>query len=108
MTDNYDIIQITPAFDRLDAAAAPQFKGELEASLPDGSSRVLLDLHKVSFVDSTGLGALVGLLKRLGGSGKIAVVGANPAVRRLFQLTRLEELFNLSESEEDALNVLRA
>lgn len=108
MTVEPEIVRIVPPFERLDAAAAPQFKSDLDANLPKGSQRVLLDLSNVDFVDSTGLGALVGLLKRLGGSGRIAVVGVKPAVRRLFQLTRLEELFNLSDSEEDAMNALGA
>lgn len=106
MSDNPAVVRIVPAFDRLDAAAAPALKRDFDTGLPEGADRVLLDLEWVSFIDSTGLGVLVGLLKRLGSSGKIAVVGAKPAVLRLFQLTRLEELFNICDSEEAALDAL--
>ena len=106
MSDNPAVVRIVPAYDRLDAAAAPALKHDLDTGLPEGADRVLLDLERVSFIDSTGLGVLVGLLKKLGSSGKIAVVGAKPAVLRLFQLTRLEELFNVSETEEAALDAL--
>lgn len=91
---------------RLDAAAAPAFKAEVEAFAAGQPRRVLLDLSEVAFVDSTGLGVLVSLLKRMGSDGRIAVVGANAAVQRLFQITRLDKLFPHHGSHEDALAAL--
>ena len=91
---------------RLDAAAAPQFKQEVETFASTQPSRVLLDLSAVEFVDSTGLGVLVSLLKKMGPNGRIAVVGAGASVQRLFQITRLDGLFRLCASREEAESVL--
>lgn len=91
---------------RLDAAAAPEFKQEVEVFAADQPTRVLLDLSSVEFVDSTGLGVLVSLLKKMGANGRIAVFGAAPSVRRLFQITRLESLFRLCTTRAEAENVL--
>lgn len=107
MTDNSPRTwRIAPQQSRLDAAATPGFKAEMEATFPPGAERLLLDLSNVEFVDSTGLGALVAVLKQMGKTGRIAVVGANPQITRLFQITRLDSLFNLCASEADALDVL--
>lgn len=91
---------------RLDAAVAPAFKQEIEAFAAAQPRRVLLDLSDVAFVDSTGLGVLVSLLKRMGADGRIAVVGANAAVQRLFQITRLDKLFPQHGSHEEAIAAL--
>ncbi|WP_066557222.1 STAS domain-containing protein [Croceicoccus bisphenolivorans] len=92
---------------RLDAAVAPAFKDEISARVTAGERRVLLDLSAVQFMDSTGLGVLVSLLKRMGGDGKIAVVGAGPAVLKLLQLTRLDTLFTICGSEDEARDALQ-
>jgi anti-sigma B factor antagonist len=91
---------------RLDAAAAPSFKQEVEAFASAQPKRVLLDLSAVEFVDSTGLGVLVSLLKKMGSDGRIAVFGAGPSVQRLFQITRLDSLFRLCASREEAESAL--
>lgn len=102
MADGDDILRITINFPRLDAATAPGFRAELDANIAEQPRRVLVDLSQVSFVDSTGLGVLVALVKRMGQDGRIAVVGANASVRRLFQITKLDTLFLLCDSEEAA------
>lgn len=83
---------------RLDAAAGPAFKADLQSHLNGQTNRALLDMHDVTFMDSTGLGVLVSLLKMLGKDGALAVAGAQPSVRRLFELTRLDTVFRLTDS----------
>lgn len=102
MTDKPNVMRMTVDQQRLDAAAAPALRAEIEASLDHSPDRVLIDLSQVEFIDSTGLGVLVMLLKRMNSGGKIAVLGAKAPVRRLFQITRLDSLFALCDSDEDA------
>lgn len=97
-----DAVEIQVGEPRLDAAAAPSFKALLDGALAEGPNRVILDLSGVSFMDSTGLGVLVGLLKKLGTSGSMVVCGAQPSVRRLFELTRLDTLFRLTDTLVEA------
>lgn len=93
---------------RLDAVRAPAFKQALAANISDRPLRVLIDATDVDFIDSTGLGALVGLLKLMGEGGRVAVAGAKPGVRRLFEITRLDTVFALSDDHEAASVALGA
>lgn len=108
MTDSASILTINLAYPRLDAAVAPECKAELEEAGVAGRKRVMLNMEAVEFVDSTGLGVLVALLKMMGSGGRIAVVSAAPAVLRLFQITRLDTLFILCENADDAQTALAA
>lgn len=99
---NESIRTIPVAFDRLDAMAAPGFRETLTPLLEGQPEKVLLDLGKVEFIDSTGLGVMVSLLKLMGPGGKVAVVGAAPNVRRLFEMTRLDSLFTLCDGPDEA------
>ena len=61
---------------------------------------ITLDLRDVSFIDSSGLGVLVGALKRLreAGGDRFAIVGAQDAVRKIFSITGLNTMFDLVDS----------
>jgi anti-sigma B factor antagonist len=102
------IVVIRPERERIDAAAAPAFKAELQENVAPGARRVLVDLSAVKFVDSTGLGVFVSLLKMMGKDGMLAITGSQPAVRRLFQLTGMDRVFRFLDTEEDARAALGA
>lgn len=90
---NVTIIRIVES--KLNAANAAEFRVETAKLVEGGAHRLVVDLGKVSFVDSSGLGALVGLLKRVGNAGDLAVAGLQPAVRRMFELTRMDRVFRV-------------
>ncbi len=92
---------------RLDAAAAPSFKKALETQLSGKPNRAIIDVRKVSFLDSTGLGVFVSLLKMMDQPGVLAVAGAQPPVRRLLQITQLDRVFRLFDSPGEAQAALR-
>lgn len=102
------ILVIQLADKRLDAARAPAFKQALTGNVADQPKRVMIDASMVEFIDSTGLGALVSLMKMMGEGGRIAVAGARPAVRRLFEITKLDSVFMLVPDTEAAATVLNA
>ena len=80
--------------DELDHRAAAQLRGELDELLRDGSiRRLVLDLQKLSFMDSSGIGFIIGrykLMARRGGS--VAVVNADRRMDRIFEMAGLYEL----------------
>jgi anti-sigma B factor antagonist len=80
---------------RLDAAVAPQLKAALLKVVTDGANKVVLDLHTVKMIDSSGLGALVSVLKAMNGQGSITIRGASSSVMGLFKLTRMDRVFTL-------------
>jgi anti-sigma B factor antagonist len=83
----------------IDVATSPLLRSELASVLARGPQRVTLDLDGVTFVDSSGLGVLVGALKRLreGGGEQFAVLNAQDSVRKVFDITGLSPLFELSD-----------
>lgn len=57
----------------------------------------LIDLGKVTFMDSSGIGTLVGLLKWMGRERHLELCGMTPAVHNVFRLTRLDAVFRIHE-----------
>jgi anti-sigma B factor antagonist len=76
----------------IDVATSPLLRRELNELVGRGAHDITLEFADVSFVDSSGLGVLVGAYKRLrdGGDGGIRIVGAQPSVRKVFEITGLE------------------
>ncbi|CAD7340176.1 STAS domain-containing protein [Sphingomonadales bacterium 56] len=107
ITMDGDVALVEVQATRFDAAEAPAFKADLAKGIDGGPRKVVLDLTRVAFMDSTALGALVSLLKMLGKDGSLAIAGAQPAVRRLFELTRLDAVFRLAETVPDARALVR-
>ena len=89
----------------VDLATGPELERALLA-LPDaGVASVMVDLTGCSFMDSNGLHLLTRTRRRLDRSGgRLAVVSANPSVLRVFEITRLDQLFAIYPSRAAALN----
>lgn len=89
---------------RLDAAAAPTFKNQIVEAISEGNVRLALHIAHVSFMDSTGLGALVSTLKAARkASGDINIIAPSAQVQKLLRLTAMDRVFKVVESEEEAL-----
>lgn len=102
-----EVLVFKPLDRRLDALVASEFKGEVIRALEEaGSKRVVLDLSEVDFVDSSGLGALVSVLKQVAGGGRLVLCGLTKPVQELMELTRLHRIFDLAEDLQRALEVV--
>jgi anti-sigma B factor antagonist len=106
LRDNILVVRVEEK--RIDASKAPAFKDEMTRCIETGQNQIVLDLSQVDFIDSSGLGALVSCLKRLGPRGGLAVAGATGAVSRLFTLTRMDRVFALHPSVDSAVEQLSA
>lgn len=85
--------------------SAENFSAELASVLADPAVEgVVLQMENINYLDSTGLGELVGYLGRFQESGKrLKLVKPNQTVVRLLQLTRLDQVFKVYPDEESAL-----
>ncbi len=88
----------------LDLHSAPQLRAELGRALENNASpRIVVDLAGVTFLDSTGVGVLVGALKRAReAQGALLICGAQTRVRRVFQITGLIGALPLFDTREAA------
>lgn len=93
---------------RLDAKIAVTFKDQITALINEGNSSLILDLSGVDFVDSSGLGAIVTCLKILGRKGDLVISGVKNDVMTMFVLTRMDRVFQLFPTVEDATKALDA
>lgn len=81
--------------DRIDAAAAVQFRDAMRSAADGGHPRIVLDMARVAFVDSSGLGAIIAAMKHVGGERTLELAGLQPAVAKVFRLTRLDEILKV-------------
>jgi anti-sigma B factor antagonist len=82
--------------------SAPQLREELHR-VCSGSACVVVDLSGVSFIDSTGLGVLIGGLKRARENGSLSLVCPQSRVRRIFEITGLMQVFTFYNAIEEAV-----
>lgn len=99
---------VSVAEPRIDAFVAIRFKDrmrEITAPDPGGGTpgRVLLDLGRVEFIDSSGLGAIVAAMKQLDGAARLELAALAPAVDKVFRLTRMDTIFTIHDSVDTAL-----
>lgn len=89
---------------RLDAFQAKEFKNLVTDLVDDNRNRIIIDMASVDFVDSSGLGSLVGALKLVNNrGGDIKIVSPRPEVRTIFELTRLHRIFDMFDTMDIAL-----
>lgn len=88
---------ITVGEARIDAAAAIRFKDAMRAATAEGPGHVVLDLSNVTFVDSSGLGAIVAAMKQMGGDRQLDLAGLTPDVAKVFRLTRMDSVFKIHD-----------
>ncbi len=88
----------------LDLWSAPQLRSTLFDLLAGGRSRLVLDLGRVGFMDSTALGVMVAVHRRLDPEQRMAIAAATPAVLRVFELSGLASGLRVFATREAALS----
>lgn len=88
---------------RIDAAAAVQFKDAMRAATIDAGPRVILDLSAVETIDSSGLGAIVAVMKHLGKETQLELAGLTARVDSVFRLTRMDSVMTIHADRDEAL-----
>ena len=81
--------------DRIDAAGAIQFKDNMRELSMTEDARVVLDMSRIAFLDSSGLGAIVAAMKAIGPGRKLELSGLTPTVEKVFRLTRMDTVFTI-------------
>jgi anti-sigma B factor antagonist len=81
-----------------------ELKDLVQAALDRGERRLLIDFSRTGYIDSSGLGALVSISKRIReAGGELRLSGLNEDLRSLFELTKLDTLFSIAETPQQAL-----
>jgi anti-sigma B factor antagonist len=87
----------------LDISTSPELRDRLVELGGGQATRLVIDLEGVEFLDSTGLGVLVGALKRMRSKeGELVLVCTNPRILKVFEITALTEVFTIVGSLDEA------
>jgi len=100
-----NILVTTVLDNRIAEAVSSELKAALVAHFERHRGAVVLDLGEVSFIDSSGLAALVAVLKSLEG-GNLVLCGLTGAVANMFKLTRMDKVFRIFPTAQDAVSAL--
>jgi anti-sigma B factor antagonist len=88
----------------IDVYTAPQLRERLIALIEGGARHVIVNLDRVEFLDSTGLGVLVGALKRLRGvEGELILACGQERLLKIFRITGLDRVFTMFGSVDAAM-----
>lgn len=100
-----NVLIITPENDSLDASDAPQFKDKvIEIITENKSMSVVFDLNKLQFIDSSGLGSFLSVLRTLNSrGGDLKLARMNGQIQTMFELVKMHKIFKIYNSTEDAI-----
>ena len=91
---------------RFAADVPAKFKEDMADRVEKGNNRIVLDISAVEFIDSAGLAALVYTLKLLQQKDKFLICGAQGPVKNVFELTRMDKVFQMYADEKAAIAAL--
>ncbi|MGH3458463.1 STAS domain-containing protein [Aeromicrobium sp.] len=88
----------------IDVYTAPRLREAIVAAIEAGHTRLVIDVENVDFLDSTGLGVLVGALKKVrGDGGTLDIVCTQERILKIFDITGLDKVFGLHDSVPAAM-----
>jgi anti-sigma B factor antagonist len=103
-----DEITLLAVGDVVDLATASVLEEAIDGVLAQNPKALIIDLSAVTFLASVGLRLLVSTHEKIGGAAEFAVVASGPVTSRPIQLTKLDEVFSLYPTLDEALTEVRS
>ncbi len=92
----------------IDLYNAPEIKDTIQKLIDAQKYNIIINLEKVSYIDSSGIGALISSLSNLKKyQGGLKIINVYASVKKVFELTKLTSFFEIYDSEEEALAKFR-
>lgn len=92
-------IQVLVPSGMLDSTQAAEVRTQVSEALATGAKMLLIDLKDTTFIDSSGLGTLISVLKKVRSQDcEMVVCSASPQVKMLFELTSMDQVFQVYEN----------
>ena len=89
----------------IDITCSPELKKIFDKLISQKTPKIVIEMSKVTYVDSSGLATLVGILKNMRSyGGKMRLSNLSPKIKSLFEITKLEKLFDIVADEAQALS----
>lgn len=105
ITRELDNVIIFDIAGEIDLYNAPELKSIINKNIDAQKYNIIVNFLKVNYIDSSGIGALISSLAILKGhQGKLKLININLAVKKVFELTRLNTFFDIYNDEKEAMN----
>ncbi len=99
-----DFIAILDIQGEIGLYSAPEIKDKIQGFISENKCNVIINLGEVSYIDSSGIGALISSLSSLKKSnGGMKIINVLSTVRKVFELTKLVSFFEIYDSEDEAI-----
>jgi anti-sigma B factor antagonist len=93
--------------DRIDIYNSPIFDATIDMLISENKNSVLLNMEDVFYIDSSGLGALISGMRKLNKDGRFfKIAGLNDFVKKVINRARMDNYFDIYETEEEAMRSL--
>ena len=91
----------------LDMMITEKLRQEIDSKLEDKRvNNLIINLEKVTFIDSSGLGVIIGRYKKIASrKGRMYIVGASPSVEKILKFSGINKLIPIYKSEQDIINI---
>lgn len=100
-TGDFDVIEVSG---EIDVYTAPRLREAIVGIVEGGRTKLIIDVEKVDFLDSTGLGVLVGALKKVrAAGGSLDIVCTHERIIKIFAITGLDKVFGLYRTIDEAV-----
>jgi anti-anti-sigma factor len=105
-TTKENVLIVTPKIENLDARDSREFKEKIIELISDHKlQRVVIDLKEVKFIDSSGLGSFLAILKNLHSQGgELKLSEMNKPIRTIFELISMHKIFEIFNHTEEAVD----
>lgn len=102
--NNGDVLIVVPEFTELDIQNSNQFKTEMSKFLDQGKLKILVNLKNIIYIDSSGLGSIVSLMKKtLQLDGEFKLCELTQDVESAFSTTQLDKIFDIRATEKKGI-----
>ncbi len=92
----------------IDVYTSMNLKKELNRLIEEGGTKLVISLKRVVYMDSSGLGVLVAILKKIKKEeGNLKITNLNSSIKKIFELTRLTKFFEIYDEENEAIKSFR-
>ena len=89
----------------IDINSSPDLKKSFDKLIAKKTSKIVINLSRVTYVDSSGLATLVEILKNMRSyGGRMRLTNLSSKIKSLFEITKLEKLFEILANEEEAIS----
>ena len=104
-----DGIPVLDVIGEIDIYTTPQFKEAVSAAIDENKPAIIINLAQVTYMDSSGFGTLLSATKRLRPlDGALYLSGCNDSIQRMLQITRLNTIFGVYATEDEALTAAKS